>query len=107
MHRTFRSAKWLSPSLLTNANQFFGATITGGSGAVFPLPSQVLAGVTYGPNGNDYTGTATGGSSPTAAEIAAEVLAVLGATNLPVNVVRMNGALVTGDGTAGNLWRGA
>lgn len=75
--------------------------------AVYPLPSQVLAGVTYGPNGNDYTGTATGGASPTAAEIAAEVLAVLGATNLPVNVVRMNGALVTGDGTAGNLWRGA
>lgn len=27
------------------------------SGAVFPLPSQVLLGVTYGPTGADYTGT--------------------------------------------------
>lgn len=97
----------LTPSLLTNSNQFFAAVVSITGTAVYPLPAQVLLGVTYGPSGNDYTGTATGGASPTAAEIAAEVLAVLGATNLPVNVVRMNGALVTGDGTAGNLWRGA
>lgn len=29
--------------------------------AVYPLPSQVLAGVVYGPNGNDYTGTMVAG----------------------------------------------
>lgn len=97
----------LAPSFFTNSNQFFAAVVSITGTAVYPLPAQVLLGVTYGPNGNDYTGTATGGAGPTAAEIAAEVLAVLGATNLPVNVVRMNGALVNGDGTAGNLWRGA
>lgn len=48
-----------------------------------------------------------GGSGPTTADIAAEVLAVLNATTIPVDARKMNGALVTGDGTAGNLWRGA
>ena len=31
-------------------------------GPVWPLPSQVLIGVVYGPNGNDYTGTLVPGS---------------------------------------------
>lgn len=30
-----------------------------GGGPVWPLPSQVLAGITYGPTGADYTGTLT------------------------------------------------
>jgi hypothetical protein len=34
---------------------------TGAPVAVWPLPSQVQFGVVYGPNGNDYTGTLTGG----------------------------------------------
>ena len=33
-----------------------------GGAPVWPLPSQVLLGVTYGPTGIEYTGTATGGS---------------------------------------------
>lgn len=39
----------------------FGGTI----GPVWPLPAQVLLGVIYGPNGNDYTGTLspTGGGN--------------------------------------------
>lgn len=41
----------------------------------WPLPAQVLAGVQYGPTGTDYTGTAVAGSYPTAADIAAAVLA--------------------------------
>ena len=46
---------------------------------VVPLPEQVLLGVTYGPTGADYTGTATGGSGPSAADIAAAVRADLAA----------------------------
>ncbi len=46
-----------------------------GSGAYWPLPSQVLAGIVYGPTGSDYTGTATAGAYPTAADIAAAVWA--------------------------------
>lgn len=54
-----------------------------------------------------YTTTAIGGSGPTAAEIAAELLASLQATTIPVDAKRMNGALIAGNGTSGNLWRGA
>jgi len=53
-------------------------------------------------------GIATGGASgPSAAEIAAEVLAVLNATTIPVDAKKMNGSTITGNGTAGDLWRGA
>jgi hypothetical protein len=31
------------------------------SDAVFPTEAQVQAGIEYGPNGNDYTGTLSGG----------------------------------------------
>lgn len=40
---------------------------------VVPVPEQVLLGVVYGPTGADYTGTAQGGSGPSAADIAAAV----------------------------------
>lgn len=54
-----------------------------------------------------YTTTAIGGSGPTAAEIAAELLSSLQATTIPVDAKKMNGALIAGNGTSGNLWRGA
>lgn len=50
------------------------ATASGSASAVYPLPAQVLLGVTYGPTGADYTGTATG-SGLTANDIAAAVWA--------------------------------
>lgn len=53
-------------------------------------------------------GISTSGSSgPTAAEIAAAVLAQLQATPIPVNTVQMNGATIAGVGTPANQWRGA
>lgn len=65
----------LAPGMLNNANQFYTAAMTiGGGSAVYPLPAQVLLGVTYGPTGADYTGTATG-SGLTANDIAAAVWA--------------------------------
>lgn len=48
----------------------------------------------------------TGSTGPTAAEIAAAVLAQLQATAIPVDAVKMNGAVVIGDGSEANAWRG-
>lgn len=45
-----------SPSLMITLGYGLGS-----GGAVFPAPGQVLSGVVYGPNGNDYTGTLTAG----------------------------------------------
>ena len=48
----------------------------------------------------------SGVEAPTAAQNAAATLAVLEATTIPVDVKKMNGATVYGDGTAEDLWRG-
>lgn len=53
-----------------------------------------------------FAAITTGGAYPTAAQIAAAVLASLNATTIPVDVQLMNGAEVIGDGTNGNPWRG-
>ena len=52
-------------------------------------------------------GISTSGSTgPTAAEIAAAVLATLQANTIPVNTTQMNGAPVFGTGTEPDQWRG-
>lgn len=52
-------------------------------------------------------GIATSGSTgPTAAAIAAEVIAALNATTIPVDAKKMNGSSVVGTGTTGDPWRG-
>lgn len=43
---------------------------------------------------------------PTTAQIVAAVIAALQATTIPVDAKRMNGALITGTGAAGDAWRG-
>jgi hypothetical protein len=48
----------------------------------------------------------SGGSGPTAAEIAAAVLAAATVTPIYADTRRMNGATVLGNGTSGNKWRG-
>lgn len=48
----------------------------------------------------------TGSSGPSAESIAAATVAALMATTIPVDVQKMNGATVLGDGTSGNKWRG-
>lgn len=53
-----------------------------------------------------YTTTAVGGSGPSASDIAAAVIAAMAATTVPVDVKKMNGALVTGDGSVPDPWRG-
>lgn len=52
------------------------------------------------------TVSTAGTSGPSAESIAAAVLAALEATRIPVDVERMNGAPVIGDGTEGDPWRG-
>ena len=52
-------------------------------------------------------GISTSGSTgPSASDIAAAVLAALNATTIPVDARKMNSALIQGDGSSGNLWRG-
>lgn len=47
-----------------------------------------------------------GGSGPTAAEIAAEILAAASITPIAANVQKMNDADVIGTGALGDAWRG-
>lgn len=55
-----------------------------------------------------YATTAVGGSGPSAESIAAAVLAVIQATNIPVNVKRVNDVAIAGAGIAGvDPWRPA
>lgn len=53
-----------------------------------------------------YITTAIGGSGPSAADIAAALLAALNATTIPVDAKKMNGATVIGDGSVSDPWRG-
>lgn len=46
-------------------------------------------------------------SGPSTADIVAGVMAALNAATIPVDARKMNGATITGDGSEGNLWRGA
>ena len=52
-----------------------------------------------------YVTTAIGGSGPSAADIAAALLAAMNAAPPGVNVVETNGVAVKGDGTPGDKWR--
>ena len=53
-------------------------------------------------------GIATSGSAgPSAADIAAAILAAAQITPIYADTRKMNGATVVGDGSAGNKWRGA
>ena len=73
----FSGSAFCSPittlSATTDAAVFTGSASAASGGAVYPTPDQVLSGITYGPTGADYTGTATAGSYPSAADIAAAV----------------------------------
>ena len=54
-----------------------------------------------------YTTTSIGGSGPTAAEIAAAVIAAAQTSPIWADAKRMNGAAILGVGSASDLWRGA
>lgn len=53
-----------------------------------------------------YITTSVGGSGPSAESIAAAVLAALNSATIPVDVQKMNGAEVIGDGSVADPWRG-
>jgi hypothetical protein len=52
-----------------------------------------------------FSTTAVGGSGPSAASIAAAVLAALNATTIPVDMQKTNGVEIVGDGSSGNKFR--
>jgi len=85
-----------------------GAVMAGGASVAgtlyWPIPSQVLLGVQYGPTGVEYTGTATGGSGPTAADIAAAVIALAQTTPIQADLRRVTGQAINGAGTEANPW---
>ena len=51
-----------------------------------------------------YTTTSIGGSGPTAAEIAAAVLASLQASPIPVNMTQVRGQAISGAGSEADPW---
>lgn len=51
-----------------------------------------------------YVTTAIGGSGPTAADIAAEVLATLQASTIPANMVQVKGQPINGAGSEADPW---
>ena len=53
-----------------------------------------------------FTTTAIGGSGPSAADIAAAILAAAQIAPIYADARRMNGATVTGTGVIGDKWRG-
>lgn len=72
------------------------STTTGS--AVWPDPADVLSGTTYGPTGADYTGTATAGGYPSAADIAAAVR-----VNLSAELALIDAAISSRSTVAGIL----
>ena len=60
----------------------------------------MLAGVVYGPNGSDYTGTLQ-------LLTAAQVVAALQAVCIPVNVKQVNDVVIQGTGAPPDHWRPA
>lgn len=51
-----------------------------------------------------YSTTAVGGNGPTAADIAAALLASLQATTIPVNMVQVKGQVISGAGSESDPW---
>ena len=54
-----------------------------------------------------FSTTSSGGTGPSAADIAAAILSAAQITPTHADTRKMNGSAVAGDGTSGNLWRGA
>ncbi len=79
----------------------------GGDPFVNPLGAFTVR-VRYSQPVQAFGYSTTGTSGPTSAEIAAEVLSTLQAAVIPVpvNAVQMAGAVIVGDGSEANMWRG-
>lgn len=79
-------------------------TVTGNlSAEIIPAPNVYVERQTSAA----FVTTAVGGSGPSAADIAAALLAALQATAIPVDARRMNGADIIGTGAEADPWRGA
>jgi hypothetical protein len=96
----------LAPYTVTFENGSYRVRVVGGNHNIADRMIANSVSIEIG-NSAGLIEVATGGSSgPTAGEIAAAVLAAMNATPPGVDVKRMNGAGVIGDGTEGDPWRG-
>lgn len=76
-------------------------TITGNmNGTITPVAGVYVERKTS----SAYTTTAIGGSGPTAAEIAAELLSGIQNAIVPVNLVKVRGQTIGGSGTENDPW---
>ena len=91
-----------SHNLTINGNLF----VDGGGVPVVPTLGTYQVNVNYTVPVQAQGISTSGGSGPTAAEIAAELLAALNSTTIPVDAKKMNGANVIGDGSELDPWRG-
>ena len=87
-------AAWCMPAgVQATASVGTPIAVVGGVTGVYPLAATVLAGITYGPTGADYTGTLTW---PTVESIAAQVRTELAAELLRLNDLAKVHGLIAG-----------
>lgn len=77
-----------------------------GAGAMFVYPAGYTVAIKIREPGIAIGYSSTGGTGPTAAEIAAAVFALAQITPIYADTRKMNGAVVIGDGSEANSWRG-
>lgn len=84
-----------------------GVLVVSGGGDPFlnPLGAYTVR-INYQQPVQAITVATGGGSSVSAAEITAAVMAALNATTIPVDARKMNGAQIQGNGSSSDLWRG-
>lgn len=89
-------------NLLIEGNLF----VEGGGVPVVPTLGTHQVNVNYTVPVQAQGISTSGSTGPSAADIAAALLAALNATTIPVDARKMNGATVTGDGSIADPWRG-
>lgn len=99
-----RALTFLDPYTITFENGTYQVKLVGGTNnnmldVLNPNGVSVIAA-----NSAGLQTVGGSGSAPTAAEVAAAVLASLMATEIPVNMMKVKGQVITGEGSESNPW---
>lgn len=97
-------AAWVVPGGVSASGAVGTPVATVPGAAVYPTEAQVQFGVVYGPTGIEFTGTLTGGSGPSAADIAAAVIAAAQVTPIWADARWIKGQAINGSGTEVDPW---
>jgi hypothetical protein len=81
--------------------------VDGGGDPFVNTTGSFIVRINYSQPVQAITVSTGGGSAPSAEAIAAAILAAAQATPIYSDARKMNGAAIAGNGTAGDLWRGA